>query len=244
MINIVIPMLGNNKFENNVEYQYPKPIIDINNKPLIERSLDSLRMIPGEKRFIFIVNTADCQLYSLDNILRLVAEPTSEIIRLEKETGGAVCSTLMSIDYIDNNDPLIVVNSDQIIDYNLDKIMNDFVNRDLDAGVICFDSVYPKWSYIRIDDDDTVIETSEKRPISRNAIAGFYYFKKGGLFVSSAMRTIERDASIDGQYYLSSTLNELILDGRKIGYYRIPNSDYYNFHSPQILKEYEKKLVR
>lgn len=243
MINIVIPMLGNNKFENNNEYQYPKPLIEIMNKPLIERSLDSLRMIPGEKRFIFIVNTADCQSYSLDNVLRLVAEPTSVIIPLEKETGGAVCSTLMAIDYIDNNDPLIVVNSDQIIDHDLDKIMFDFVNRELDAGIICFDSVYPRWSYIRLDDDDNVIETSEKRPISRNAIAGFYYFKKGGLFVTSAMQAIERDASTDGRYYLSSTFNELILEGRKIGYYRIANSDYYNFHSPQVLKEYEKKLA-
>ena len=244
MINIIIPMLGNNKFDNNIEYQYPKPLIEINKKPLIERSLDSLRMILGEKRFIFIVNATDCQSYSLDNVLRLVAEPTSVIIPLEKETGGAICSALMAIDYIDNNDPLIVLNSDQIIDYDLDKITNDFVDRDLDAGIICFDSVYPKWSYIRLDDDDNVIETSEKRPISRNAIAGFYYFKQGNMFVSSAMRTIERDARIDGRFYLSSTFNELILDDKKLGYYKIPTTDYYNFHSPQILKEYEKKLAR
>ena len=237
-------MLGNNKFDNNIEYQYPKPLIEINKKPLIERSLDSLRMILGEKRFIFIVNATDCQSYSLDNVLRLVAEPTSVIIPLEKETGGAICSALMAIDYIDNNDPLIVLNSDQIIDYDLDKITNDFVDRDLDAGIICFDSVYPKWSYIRLDDDDNVIETSEKRPISRNAIAGFYYFKQGNMFVSSAMRTIERDARIDGRFYLSSTFNELILDDKKLGYYKIPTTDYYNFHSPQILKEYEKKLAR
>ena len=237
-------MLGNNKFDNNIEYQYPKPLIEINNKPLIERSLDSLRIIPGDKRFIFIVNSKDCQSYSLDNVLRLVAEPESVIIPLEKETGGAICSALMAIDYIDNNDPLIIVNSDQIINDDLGKITNDFVDRDLDAGIICFDSVYPKWSYIRLDDDDNVIETSEKRPISRNAIAGFYYFKHGDLFVTSAMQAIERDASIDGRYYLSSTFNELILNGRKIGFYSIANSDYYNFHSPQVLKEYEKQLSR
>ena len=231
-------MVGNNKFEGS-EYQYPKQLIEINRKPLIELVLECLKTIKLPKRFIFIVNAEDCQKYSLDSVLRLISETGSVIIELEKETKGAVCSALMAIEHINNDDALLISNSDQILDYDLDPIISRFLKQNLDAGTVCFDSVHPKWSYVRLDEDDYVIETAEKRPISRAAIAGLYFYKHGSEFVSSAMRTIEKNAIIGGQYYISSTFNELILDSKKIGYQNIPTSSYHHFYSAHRIKEYE-----
>ncbi|OGS97066.1 MAG: hypothetical protein A3H31_08360 [Gallionellales bacterium RIFCSPLOWO2_02_FULL_57_47] len=198
--------------------------------------------IKGEKRFIFIVNAADCQKYHLDNVLRLITNDCGVVIQLEKETAGAACSALMAIDHIDNNDALMISNGDHIFNYDLNRVISGFESRSVDAGSVCFDSVHPKWSFVRLDENNKIIETAEKRPLSRNAIAGLYYFKHGSDFVRAAKKTIEKDASVNGRFYVAPTLNELVLEGKNLEIHSIPSSTYHNFYSPHKLKEYEDSL--
>lgn len=241
MLNILVPMSGMNNFESE-EYRYPKPLIEINGKPLIELVVECLDQIKGEKRFIFIVNAADCQKYHLDSVLRLITKYRGVIIELEKETAGATCSALMAIDHIDNDDALIISNGDHIFNYDLNRAISGFESRGVDAGTVCFDSVHPKWSFVRLDKNNKIIETAEKRPLSRNAIAGLYYFRHGSDFVRAAMKTIEKDASVNGRFYVSPTLNELVLEGKNLEIHAIHSSAYYNFYSPHKIKEYEEFL--
>lgn len=241
MLNILIPMGGSSDFDSE-EYRYPKPLIEINGKPLIELVVDCLDKIQGEKRFIFIVNATDCQKYHLDSVLHLITGDSGIVIQLEKETKGAACSALMAIDFIDNNDALMISNGDHIFDCDLNSVVSEFESRCVDAGTICFDSVHPKWSFVRLDKNNKIIETAEKRPLSRNAIAGLYYFRRGSDFVRAAMKTIEKDASVNGRFYVAPTLNELVLEGKNLEIHLIPSSAYHNFYSPHKLKEYEDYL--
>jgi dTDP-glucose pyrophosphorylase len=236
-------MSGQNLFEG-AEYQYPKPLIEIDGKPIIELVIACLDKIKEDKRFIFIVNTKDCQRYNLDRMLHLIASEKSIVIQLEKETKGAACSALMAIDYINNKDPLLISNSDHFFDYDLDRVVNAFNIRELDIGVVCFDSVHPKWSFVRLDSQNKIIETAEKRPLSRNAIAGLYFFRHGEDFISAAMRTIKKDAHVNEQFYISSTLNELVLENKNMETYNIPSSNYHNFYSPNKIKEYEESIKK
>jgi NDP-sugar pyrophosphorylase family protein len=242
MLNILIPMSGKNTFDGS-EYQYPKPLIEINGKPLIELVIECLEQIKEEKRFIFIVNAEDCQRYNLDSVLQLITNQKAIIIQLEKETKGAVCSALMAIDYIKNNDPLLISNSDHIFEYDLNRVITEFNKKDVDVGTACFDSVHPKWSFVRLDNKNKIVETAEKRPLSRNAIAGLYFFRNGVDFISAAMTAIEKDAHVNDQFYISSTLNELVLAGKNMEAYIIPNSTYHNFYSPHKIKEYEERQI-
>lgn len=239
MINILVPMAGRSTFFDETVYQFPKVLVELNGKPMIEWVINNLSSLSRDKRFIFAVGEKDCSKYYLDNTLKLLAGK-SEVIRLKTETKGAACSCLMAVEQIDNDLPLIIANCDQILDVNLDQVLSDFESRQLDAGVICFDSVHPKWSYSQIDEEGWVVETAEKRPISRNAIAGFYYFRRGADFVSAAFRAIRKDSSIEGAYYIAPILNELILDGRKVGAVAIPNERYHSFYSPQKIEEFER----
>jgi dTDP-glucose pyrophosphorylase len=240
MLNILIPMSGQNLYESR-EYQYPKPLTDINGKALIELVVECLNQINGEKRFIFIVNTEDCRRYNLDSVLRLITDNTTIVIPIEKETKGAACSALLAIEHINNSDSLLISNSDHIIDYDLDRVISKFRGEGLDAGAVCFDSVDPKWSYVRLDEDGKIIETAEKRPLSRNAIAGLYYFRQGREFISAAMSTIMKDSSINGQFFISTALNELVLQSKKMEIYKIPKHTYHNLYSSHMLKKYEAK---
>ena len=235
-------MAGENEFEGG-EYSYPKPLIEIKGKPLIELILKPFMEIKQEKRFIFVINADDSNKYSLDNVLRLIAGENVVIVELENETKGAACSALMAIEYIDNNDSLIIANSDSIINENINDSIEYFTENNVDAGVICFESVHPKWSFVRLDENDNIIETTEKRPISKNAIAGFYYYKNGNLFVEAAKTMILKDVNTHDRFFVSATLNELILNNMLLKMTEIDSDSYFQFYSPHKIKEYENKVT-
>lgn len=240
MINILIPLAGKNQFFPEAEYPFPKPLIEFNGKTMIEHIINNFSSIQKEKQFIFIVNSEDCKKYHLDNILNILTNNTCKIIKLDNETKGAACSAMMAVEHINNDTPLIISNADQLFDVCLDKVINSFEASD--AGVVTFESIHPRWSYVRLDDENKVTETAEKRPISKNAIAGFYYFQKGSDFINSSSKMIKKDANVNGLYYISSTLNEMVLENKNITIFQIENSKYHTFYTPQKIKEYERLM--
>jgi dTDP-glucose pyrophosphorylase len=238
MINILIPLAGTNQFFNESEFPYPKPLIEINDKTMIEHVINNFDDIKEEKQFIFIVNTDDCKKFHLDNVLNLLTDYKCRIIKIDSETKGAACSAMMAIEYINNDNPLIIANADQLFDDNLEEIITTF--KDVDGGVISFDSIHPRWSYARLDDEKYIAETAEKRPLSKHAIAGFFYFKRGEDFIESAMNMIKKDANVNGLYYISPTLNEMVLRNKKLSINKIENCKYHTFYTPQKIQEYER----
>lgn len=224
------------------EFQYPKPLIDLHGKPLIEYVIENISSIKGINNIYFIVNEATCSKYHLDNTISLLSEK-AKIIYLKNTTSGAVCSVLMAIDEIAKAEECVIVNSDQILITDLNRHINQFKNDDLDAGVITFNSVHPRWSYVLMDKVKAV-QFAEKNPISKNAIAGFYYFKTFEQFVSNACKTIIDDDQLDGKFYVSSVLNQFILSGLKISHSEINAADYLSLYSNQKIKEFDAYLTK
>lgn len=239
MLNILVPISNDSPFFPESEYLYPKTLMEIGGKMMIEIVIQSLLPLPNPKKFIFVITKKDAERHHFNNILKLCTGNACEIVQVEGKTMGAACSCLMAIQHIKGKDPLLISNCDQLVDDDLPTIVRGFQERDLDAGVVCFDSAHPKWSFVRLDEHGNICEAAEKRPISREAVAGLYYFKHGDDFVAAAMQSVEKDASIDGLYYIAPTLNELILAGRKLGIYRIQPEHYHSFYSPTKIKEFE-----
>ena len=244
MINILIPLGGKSDFFNTIEYPFPKPLVEINGKSMIEMVIENFNSIKKDIRFIFVVKSDDCQKYHLDNVLDLLTANKCVIIKIGGETKGAVCSALMAIEHINNQDKLIISNGDQVINHDLNEIFDCFEDKNIDAGVICFTSVHPKWSYVRLDENNKIVETAEKRPLSKNAVAGFYYFKHGSDLVQSAMKSIENDANVNGLYFTAPILNEMVLENKNLEIFKIDSNQYHSFYSPQKIKEYEKQFSR
>ena len=241
MINVLMPMASKNQFFPENEYPYPRFLIEFNGKTMIEHVINNLSSIAEDVQFIFIVNEEDCKKYHLDNILGLLTENKSKIIKINSETKGAACSALLAIEHIDNDTPLVISNADQVFDSSLSDAVNALKKND--GGAICFESVHPRWSYVRTDEGGNITETAEKRPISKKAIAGFYYFSHGKDFVQSAMQMIKKDASVNGLFFIAPVLNEMVLDGKKMDVFTIDNESYHTFYKPAKIQEYERSRV-
>ncbi|NFO55424.1 nucleotidyltransferase [Clostridium botulinum] len=237
-MNILIPIAGSNTVINGNEYI--KGLYEIEKKIIIQHIYESLSKIPNSN-FIFVLRKEDVKTFHLDDTLKLL-DSNIKIIISEGTTQGSACSCLLAIEHIDSDEPLLISGVDQLITRDWNEIIEEFEKLNLDGGVICFDSVHPKWSYVKMNNDGYVVEAAEKRPISRNATTGQYYFKKGSDFVSAAESMVLKGASIEEQYYVCPSFNELVLKQKKIGCIKIDNSEYFSLKDQRGMDAYEEYL--
>lgn len=237
MINILLPAMGTSAFFKDA--YFPKPLTEINGKTMLEMVIDDYKNLEP-KNYIFVFHDEDCKKFHIDASVKILTS-ASQVIRLHNQTAGALCTCLMAIDYVNDDTPLIIANSDQMITVDYREVVKHFNKIGADAGVITFPNIHPRWSYARINEGE-VVEVAEKRPLSKNAIAGFYYYKHGKDFVEVAKKALLKQNNLDGKYYISASINELILMGKKVGYYEISKEQYKSFYSPAKIKEYEESI--
>jgi len=242
VINVLLPAMGKSAFFSN--YYFPKLMLEVNGETVLESIINNYASLE-KLNIIFALREEDCIRFHLDESAKVATEGVcnSNIIILKNQTSGALCTCLMCVEKFDKDEPLIISNADQIIDIDVGDTIGFFEKNKFDAGVITFPSIHPRWSYARIQ-RDRVIEMAEKRPISKHAVAGFYYYRQGKDFIEAAKKVILKGQSHEGQFYLSSSLNEMILDDKKVGYFEIDKDRYHSFYSPEKIKEYETLIMK
>lgn len=230
-LNIIIPMAGAGKRFQDAGYIFPKPLIEINNKPMIQWVIDSLNI---KANYIFIVQKEHLELYNLKNVLRII-QPGCKIVIVEKLTDGAACTTLLAKDLINNKNPLIIANSDQYIEWNSSKALYSFISKKIDGAILTFDSIHPKWSYAKTEkNNNTVLEVAEKKVISNNATVGVYFWKCGSDYVKYSERMIKKNTRVNNEFYVCPVYNEAILDKKNIIIY--PIEKMWGLGTPQDLE--------
>jgi NDP-sugar pyrophosphorylase family protein len=237
---ILIPISGRTAFFPEDEYYFPKPLIEVAGQPMIELVVGSLKRDFPNADFTFILDREDARCFSLDRVLNLAAGATATIVERLGETSGGLCSCLLAIDELDTDRELLIFNSDQIITDNLGAHIARFKQSGADAGVVTFDSVHPRWCYVVEEDGQNVIQAFEKKVMSRHAVAGFYYFRKAETFFVAAQRAILNDASVNGSFYISASLNETLLMNRRIMLSPIDAKDYHSFFEPSRIGVFEQ----
>ena len=211
-MNVLIPMAGAGSRFQDAGYTFPKPLIEVGNKPMIQVVTENLNI---EANYIFIVQKKHYEKYNLYTVLNLI-KPGCTIIQTEGITEGAACTTLLAKEFINNDDPLVIANSDQFVEWNSNNVMYAFSTEGIDGGILTFDSTHPKWSYAKLDEHNFVCEVAEKQPISNNATVGIYYWSKGRDYVSCAEEMIEKNIRTNGEFYVCPVFNQLIGRGGKI----------------------------
>jgi len=171
--------------------------------------------------FIFIVQKEHREKYNLDSMLSLLA-PGCDIVDVDKVTEGAACTVLLGKEFINNDNPLVIANSDQFVEWSSLDFFYKMNEQNLDGGIVSFKSTHPKWSYAKTDNNGFVLEVAEKKTISDIATVGIYYWKKGSDFVKYAEQMIHKNIRANNEFYVCPVFNEAILDGLKIKTFDVP----------------------
>ncbi len=211
-MNVLIPMAGAGTRFANVGYTFPKPLIEVNGKPMIQVVVENLNI---EANYTFIVQKEHYEKYNLQYLLNLIA-PNCNIVQVDGLTEGAACTTLLAKEFINNDAPLVMANSDQFVEWNSNECLYAFNADGIDGGIITFKATHPKWSYAKLGEDGFVSEVAEKKPISDNATVGIYFWKKGSDYVKYAEQMIEKNIRVNTEFYVCPVFNEAISDNKKI----------------------------
>ena len=216
-LNVLIPKAGAGSRFEQAGYTFPKPLIDVNGEPMIKVVSENLNL---DANFIYIVQKKHREKYNLNTLLNLIT-PNCIIVEVDGLTEGAACTTLLAKNFINNEQPLIMANSDQFIEWDSNEFMYKMNETEADGGIVTFTSTHPKWSFAKINENGFVTEVAEKNPISDIATVGVYYWKNGSDYVKYAEQMISKEIRVNNEFYVCPVFNEAILDGKKIRTFNI-----------------------
>jgi beta-phosphoglucomutase-like phosphatase (HAD superfamily)/dTDP-glucose pyrophosphorylase len=231
-LNVLIPMAGAGSRFQQAGYTFPKPLIEVNGKPMIQVVVDNLNV---DANFIFVVQKEHREKYNMDTMLNLIA-PNCKIVEVDGLTEGAACTTLLAKEYIDNDAPLLMANSDQFLEWDSNEFMYKMIEQRVDGGIVTFTSTHPKWSFAKINDIGDVVEVAEKNPISDIATVGVYYWSRGSDYVKYTEQMIEKNVRVNNEFYVCPVFNEAIGDDKIIRTFNIDKM--WGLGTPEDLKYY------
>ncbi len=240
-MNIVIPMAGRGERFSNSGFIVPKPIIDVNGKPMIQAAIESLGL---EGNYIFIVYDYELEAFNQnikDAIYGCVKNP--KIININFITQGPASSVLLAKELINNDEPLLTANCDQIMKWNTQRFYTEIEDGEAslkrDGLVVTYNANTNKNSYVRLDSEfGWAVEFAEKRVISNHSLNGIHFWSKGKYFVDSAESMIRNNIRVNNEFYISESYNEMIKNNKKIDIYEIPADQHWAIGTPEDLEKY------
>ena len=240
MINVVIPMAGQGSRFSKAGYEKPKPFIDVAGKPMIERVIENLSCDVAK----YIIIGRKEHLEAEIELVKGISERYNAVfIEIDQLTEGTACTVLFSRRYINNNNPLLIANSDQLVDISIQDFIDDCITRKLDGSILTFtdNELNPKWSFAKTDDSGLVIQVQEKKVISKFATVGIYLFSRGSDFVNGAIDMIVNNDRVNNEFYTCPVYNYLIDNNAKIGIYNIDSNSMHGLGTPEDLENYLNK---
>lgn len=188
--------------------------------------------------FIFALRDEEIDQFHLDQVVQLLC-PGARVMRISDGTQGSACSALMAACTIPADEEVLIASANELVDVNFPEILNSFREQGLDGGTLTFHSVHPRYSYVRIGDDNLVSEVSQRRPISKHATTGTFWYAKAEYLVDAIKQMIRKGDAVDDRYYVAKTFNEMILAQKRIGIRKIDLDQYHPLKSDRHLSQFE-----
>ena len=237
-MNVLIPMAGAGSRFAQAGYSFPKPLIavkNLNDKPMIQVIVENLNI---DARHTFIVRDEHSGKYNLKQLLNVIS-PNCNIVSINHLTEGAACTTLLAKDLINNDEPLLIANSDQFVEWDSNEFMYSMMDSGIDGGILTFNNSHPKWSYVRQDTNGFVAEVKEKQVISHEATVGIYYWHRGSDYIKYAEQMIAKNIRVNNEFYVAPVYNEAIANGKKIKIFHIEKM--WGLGTPEDLTYFQDK---
>ena len=236
-INVVVPAAGEGSRFREAGWKQSKPLISIGSKKMIELVINNLEL-KDSKYYICVQNKFKNDFNQLFS-----KRADVDIINIERLTMGTACTVLSVAEEIKQPVPLLIANSDQLLDFDIELFVSDMKARALDGSILVFEcnDLDSKWSYAKVSGDGLVIEVAEKTPISDLATVGIYLFSKGYYYIDGLIDMIANNDMVNGEYYVCPVYNYMIKKGLRVGVYKIDAQNMHGLGTPDDLKDYLKK---
>lgn len=234
---ILIPMAGEGSRFAKEGYTFPKPLIDVEGKPMIQSVVENLDF---DATYIFLVRKEHLVKYNgLRTTLERITNGKFKIVEVDALTEGAACTALLAKDLINSDEELLIANSDQIVEYSAEnfKLLKSFTN--VDGIIFTFNAVHPKWSFVKTNSRGIITELQEKNPISNIATCGIYWYRKGNEFVKYTEQMISKNIKVNNEFYVAPVYNEYIQEGKTLLPFYVDKM--YGIGTPEDLNTYLKR---
>jgi NDP-sugar pyrophosphorylase family protein len=239
MLHIVIPMAGRGARFAQAGFTDPKPLIPVGGQPMVEWVVENVRPARAHRFYFLCLGEHLARYPRLALTLRELA-PNCEIIPVSGVTEGAACTVLLARSFINDDQPLLLANSDQWVAAPIDDFLARTDQPGLDGLIMTFWADHPKWSYCRRRPDGTVSEVVEKQVVSNDATVGIYHFARGADFVRGADAMIARNFRVNNEFYVAPVYNELLAAGARVEVFTIPVSDMHGLGVPEDLAIFQR----
>ena len=243
MINIVLPIAGRGSRFAEAGFELPKPLILVHEKPMIEVVVNNIRPL-CDHRFIFVALKEHLDHLGMEETLNRIA-PGCIIIPVTEVTEGAACTVLLAREFIDNNDQLMMANSDQYVDIDINDYLSLMDDKKVDGLIMTMWADDPKWSFVGFNKEGQVNNVVEKEVISNEATVGIYNFQKGSDFVNAADQMIAKNLRVKNEFYVAPAYNEMINDQANITIFNVGEeyNGMYGMGIPLDLEKFVKNPV-
>lgn len=225
-------LMGEGRQQYQQPKKYPPCLMEYDGKLLLQYIFDNITHI-DDFNINYVVHDELVTDFNIGNMITSLS-PDYNMMILPHNTKGSGCTALYGACQIDANLPLLIVSSNEILKINYHHIIDEFYDSQADAGILTFDSMHPRYSYARIDDNDNIIEIAQQNPISQYATTGIFWYRKTSDFVDNAKLHILKGATTLKRYYIAPIMNQMILKGQKIGYIAINKDNYIPFKLDQL----------
>ena len=211
---IIITMAGLGTRFRKAGYDCPKYMIMVKGKTLFEWSMESLRDYnPHVTKYIFVVRAEDhsenfirenCKKYNIENV---------EIVELDYMTDGQATTCMLAIPHCTKDEPIMIYN----IDTYVEPFEMKYADIQGDGHIPCFHADGDHWSFVRLNDQNEVVEIREKVRISDNCTLGAYYFSSAELYKDLYEEFYADDRRLEkNEKYIAPLYNLMLEKGLKV----------------------------
>lgn len=240
MLNILMPMAGRATRFTAEGVRTPKPLIPVRGVPMGRAAVNNVRP-SREHRFVFCCLESHCGRQ--DSLSTAALEwagwqPQDCVVPVPEVTLGAACTCLLAECRVPPDEPLLIANCDQWIEHPVDEFLGSV--RDWTVGaVLTFPGDSPKLSYVvRRPTSPVLLAVVEKQVVSREATAGWYWWRESRLFFDAARDMVTKGEAVNGEYYVAPCYNRLIMNGMRVAS-QLVNARVWGLDSPGLVKEFE-----